>query len=186
MENTERVEMIYNDYKAEKYLEAIKELTEEKNRIVTLANQKITDLKEQIEYIENQHKIKVKYYEDYLEQFLLFAANKKTTTTQEKYKLLSGEIVRKLPVKELNADKVLLLKDERFKDFVKTTEVKDFAWGEFKKTLKIVEEKTTDENDTPIINYKIVDANGEILENVPGLTITEKPAEFIIKLEGIK
>lgn len=87
---------------------------------------------------------------------------RKATKTRETYILPSGKLVRNQGKPEFVPDKELLTDALTGTEFV--THEPKLAWGEYKKTLSIVD-------------GNVVDVYGEIVE---GITINERPPEFKI------
>lgn len=90
------------------------------------------------------------------------------TKTQKKIKLISGEVILKKATEKLDYDKDKLLayaKEKQLTDYIKTKE--EFNWGDYKKTLNIVD-------------GNIVDADGVVLK-VDGLSIAVEEERLEVK-----
>lgn len=89
------------------------------------------------------------------------------TKTQETYKLPSGTLKKKFGGNDFVRDETAFikwLKDNGHKDKVRVEETAN--WGEFKKTIKVV-------------NDKVVTNDGEVVE---GVTVKKKPDTFEVEI----
>lgn len=154
---------VRNDDEAEWIIEKINEELIEKARFkMSLAN-KIKDLQGKLRKLEDEEKAAIENRNSYLLEYFetIDEKFKKKTKTMEKYRLPSGEIVKKFPTPEYRRD------DEKLLAWIKTFEPLEFIeikevpkWGELKKITKIVGGKV------------IIEDTGEIVE---GVELVERP-----------
>lgn len=154
---------IENDKTADWAITQIKEVEEECNRLVALANNKIDELNATIENLKVKCENDTKFLRSCLAMYFETVPSKETKT-QKSYKLLSGTLVFKKPSVKINHD------DEKLLDFLDGTEYvetkKSLKWGEYKKLLTISDGKVIDSE------------TGEIVE---GCSVEDVPASFNIK-----
>lgn len=92
----------------------------------------------------------------------------KDTKTQKKIKVISGEVILKKAIEKLDYDKDKLLayaKEKQLTDYIKTKE--EFNWGDYKKTLNIVD-------------GNIVDADGVVLK-IDGISVIVEAEKLEVK-----
>lgn len=154
--------VIDNDDKAEWALTIIKTELEERDRLITVCEQKIQEYKEKIEQYKQYYENRTLFLKSLLQQYFQTVQRKKTKT-QETYKLPSGTLKLKLPSLEYQRDDAKLL------EWLKTSEMKQYIqtkespkWVELKKTIQVA-------------GNKVLTQDGEIVE---GVTAVEKPAMF--------
>ena len=156
---------IYNDDQAETKLEELKELQEEKERILNICDKKISEYKTLKEEHEYKFKIKEDEILNLLKGFTL-EQKLKETKTQGTYQLASGKLVLKKPAEKIvKVDDFTLIDSYKNSEFVQTKEIYNLAWGELKKTLKIMDSN-------------VIDKNGEIVQ---GVKIEYVAEEFNVK-----
>lgn len=154
---------IKNDGDAEWLIDRVNEDLVEINRYEMAIVNKIEILKEKLDKVRNEKEYKINRRNGYLLQYFekLDDRLKKVTKTQEKYRLPSGEIIKKYPSVEYKRDNDLLVawvKDSNLNEFI---EVKESAkWADLKKKTKLVG-KTLVFEDT-----------GEVIE---GVEVIERP-----------
>ena len=150
---------VTDDNKADWAIERIKEIEEEKDRLINLAEDKINQLKARIDELKAEKDNSTNYFKGLLREYMA-TVETKSTKTQDTYKLLSGtlKIKRKAPT-PIKDDKLLLewLKSNKMNNYI--TNVEKANWGEFKKELvqtdrgyvtkdgEVVEGVTLKEND---------------------------------------
>ena len=154
---------------ADELVEKVKHLEEEKERFTQIANERIEQVKAQLERKVSKLDEWIEAYEFSLLQIANISTTKETKT-QRKLELLSGDVVIKKPsYKFKNDNKAILeaIKEER-KDLVKENVTYSLDWAGFKKELEIA-------------NGNIINKlTGEIVE-IPGLEIEEVPETLVIK-----
>ena len=160
MEETFKID---NDKTADWAITQIHEAENERDRLITLAEEQITDLKDRIEELKTKCDNDTAYLRSCLEMYFNTVPTKETKT-QKTYKLLSGTLVFKKPSVKINHD------DEKLLDFLDGTEFveikKSLKWGEYKKLLTISGDDVIDSE------------TGEIVE---ACTVEDVPASFTIK-----
>jgi len=165
----EDVFSITDDKTAEWAIKIIAQHNAEKARLTELVNDEKAKLAIKEESIKKHYENETNYLKAKLAEY--FNALKPealhTTDTMLKYKLLSGELVYKLPkeVKEYDDDIVIpFLEKNGMADYIKT--VASVKKAELNKITKIV-------------NGVVIDENGTVIE---GITVVEKPGEFEVKI----
>lgn len=161
MENNEQF-VIDNDYKAEWALKQIKEHQAERDRLVNVCELAIQEYEAKIESYKKQCDYEVSGLINMLAQYFN-SVEPKETKTQLNYKLPSGKLQFTKPKEDFEKNEETLLKylkENQLNDYIKTEERP--VWGEFKKTLSVIEGKA-------------IDADGQVVE---GITVVEKPGEF--------
>ena len=172
MENTQEYKVekeewkITNDKEAEWLIDTIQEELTEKQAFL----QRLEDKKQQIQEMINREKEQIKdkkeHRDYYLQQFFLTVDDKlkHKTKTQEKYRLPSGDIVKKYSKPKYKPTNKLIdwLKINKL-NYIKVEEKAE--WGEFKKETELVGDKLV---------YK---PTGEIIQGVD-IEYTEEQIEF--------
>lgn len=153
---------IESDNDAEWLIEEVnKDLVEKARYRMSLEN-KVKDLMDKLNKLDEEEKYAIEKRNSYLIEYFESIDDKfkKKTKTQEKYRLPSGEIIKKYPNPEYKRDNDRLLswiQKNKLHDYV---EIKESPkWGELKKVTKIV-------------NGQVVTEDGEIVE---GVEVIEKP-----------
>ncbi|TCU67531.1 Gam-like protein [Tissierella praeacuta] len=153
---------IENDDDAEWLIEKYNEDLIEKARYRMSLENKVKDLMDKLNKLDEEEKYAIEKRNSYLIEYFESIDDKfkKKTKTQEKYRLPSGEIIKKYPNPEYKRDNDRLLswiQKNKLDDYV---EIKQSPkWGELKKVTKIV-------------NGQVVTEDGEIVE---GVEVIEKP-----------
>ena len=163
MEETFKIE---NDKTADWAITKIHEAELERDRLIALAEEQISDLTDRIEELKNKCNNDTAYLKSRLEVYFNTVPTKETKT-QKSYKLLSGTLVFKKPSIKINHDDEKLLEfcdNDTFNKYIKVK--KSLDWAELKKHLTI--------NDNDVISTE----TGEIVE---ACTIEDVPASFDIK-----
>jgi hypothetical protein len=139
-----------NDYKMEKILKEFKEFKEEKQRLILLAEEMKKEYQEKICEYQEQILSQEKYVKTTIAA-LIEIDKMKDTKTQKSYELVSGKII--IPKDKYN---MKLKKEIDFNEISdKFIEIKKaIKWADYKKTLKIIDDK--------VINIE----TGEIIDNV--------------------
>lgn len=158
---------ITDDNTAEWALTVIKAEREDRDRLISVCEQKIQEYQEKIDQYKKQYESRTSYLISCLTQYFETVPHK-ATKTQETYKLPSGTLKLKLPRIEYQKDDTKLvewLKSSGMTDFVQIKESP--KWSELKKTVQVN-------------NGMVITADGEIVE---GVTVVEKPATFDVEVE---
>lgn len=142
--------VLNNDYQMERLLNELREFTDEKERLIDISKKMIEEYQDKVKFYEEQIQIKEEYTKGQI--FSLIEVDKmKDTKTQKSYQLVSGKIT-------ITKDKYnMKLKAEYNENTIPDNfiEVKrSVKWGEYKKTLTIV--------DNQVVNKE----TGEIVDNV--------------------
>lgn len=153
---------IKNDEDAEWIIEKTNEDLIEINRFKLSLEEKMNNLKEKLKTLKNEEESIKERRNSYLIEYFATIDDqyKKKTKTMEKYRLPSGEIIKKYPKPEFKRDNEKLLswiKDNKMDDYVEVKETP--KWGELKKITKT-------------INGQVVTEDGEIIE---GIEVIERP-----------
>lgn len=158
---------IKDDKTADLALTQIREAEEERDRLITLAQERIQELTDQIEGFKKKCDNDTRYLRSGLAMYFETVKPSTDTKTQKTYKLLSGSLVFKKPSFKITHDDEKLLgylKDNDGADYIKVKETVD--WAGFKKNLVISDGEVID------------GTTGEIIK---GCTVEEVPASFDIK-----
>ena len=149
---------------------AVRKIAEEKeeyDRLQRLADQQISQIEQKLAEAKRRYENGTRFLTSKLAEYFDTVDHKKTKT-QETYRLLNGQLVKKLggvSMKQDN-DKLLdFLKSSGLDDMIVTTEKP--AWGEFKKGLEIMGDCV------------VIKETGEIVE---GVNVVENPDTFSVKL----
>lgn len=157
---------IRNDKEAEWFIDKTNEELTEKEAFL----QRLEDKKQQVQEMINKEKEQIKAIREnrnyYLQQYFATVDDKlkKKTKTQEKYRLPSGDIVKKYskPKYKRTEDLTKWVKDNKL-NYLKVKE--DVEWGELKKETELVGDK---------LIYK---PTGEIIKGID-IEWTEEQIEF--------
>lgn len=143
MEEMTNVIECTNDLKADWCVQKIKELREEKDRLVGIVDAEIEELLAKKESIISNTEHEVGYFSTALYKYFEGLENKKDAKTQQSYKLVHGSLVYKKPALKIKTpDKddaaLLIYLKANEPDMVKVEETP--KWGDFKKNLTITED----------------------------------------------
>lgn len=160
---------IKSDAEAEWWIEQKEEELVEVRRYKMALENKITILKEKLEAAEIEEKNIIQVRDFYLQEYFESIDEKqlKKTKTQAKYRLPSGELVKKFPGPEFKRDDEKLtkwLEDNKMDEFIEVK--KQAKWGELKKV-------------TQVVNGQVVTEDGEIIE---GVEVIERAPEFKVEV----
>lgn len=152
---------VTNDKQAEWVIEKYNEEMLEKTRYKESLQAKMEELQDKLRKLEDEERQIKEWRDSYLIEYfeLIPEEFKKKTKTMEKYRLPSGEIIKKYPNPEFKRDNKKLLgwiKANKL-DYVEVKETP--KWGELKKITKVV-------------NGQVVTKDGEIVE---GVEVVERP-----------
>jgi len=154
---------IDNDKKADWAITQIHEAEDERDRLITLAEEQIKDLNDRIDELKTKCNNDTAYLRSLLATY--FETVKcKETKTQKSYRLISGTLVYKKPSVKINHDDNKLIEFLDGTEYVETK--KSLKWGEYKKCLGIKGDQVIDLD------------TGEIVE---ACTVEDIPASFNIK-----
>ena len=146
---------VTNDKEAEWVIEKYNEEMLEKARYKESLQAKMESLQEKLRKLEDEEREAKERRDSYLIEYFETIDDKfkKKTKTQEKYRLPSGDIVKKYPNPEFKRDNNKLLKWIKANelDYVEVKETP--KWGELKKITKVV-------------SGQVVTKDGEIVEGV--------------------
>lgn len=123
-----------NDYQMEKLLNELREFTEEKERLISIADKMIDEYQNKINMYNDEILKKEQYTKDVIHS-LINIEQMKETKAQKSYQLVSGKII-------IAKDKFnMKLKNENNipAEFIETKRV--VKWGDYKKILKIVDDE---------------------------------------------
>ena len=158
--------IIDNDEKAQWAVEKIRDEVREKERIQKLIDTKIKRLEEQRRKTEETFENQTSWIKSMLYQYML-TVKTKSTKTQCKYKLLDAELIIKEATKTIKKpDEETLAKLLKNTEFEETFEAKKYDWANFKKQLKVEDDKVVNEE------------TGEILE----INLSETEEKFEVKM----
>ena len=161
---------ITNDSEAEWLIDKVNEdLIEIKRFELSLTN-KIELLKERLEKVKKEKENKIVRRDSYLLMYFeeIPEELKKKSKTMDKYRLPSGEIIKKYPAPEFKRDNDTLvnwLKENKMNDYI---EVKESAkWSDLKKVTKTIGSSVVLEETGEIID------GIEVIERAPTLEFKE-------------
>lgn len=160
---------IEDDKTADWAIQTIAAEEQERDRLITLAQEQIQDLTDRIEELKKKYENSTAYLRSCLYEYFR-TIKPKETKTQKSYKLLSGTLVFKKPsVKIIHNDEKLIeyLKANDSTDFIKVKESVD--WAGFKANLTVTE------------NDEIVDTGIGTIIPSDVCTVEEVPGSFDIK-----
>jgi len=168
MEDQPEAFTIDTDAKADWAVQVIKQESEDTERLIKIADEKIEAIEAQKEQLRASLENRTRYLKGLLHQYFMTVPHKETKT-QEQYKLLDGSLVFKKPSFKMAPDREKLLayvKANNLHDFVKIKE--DVDWASYKKECEIVGGK--------VVNVQ----TGDLLpEDI--ITVEEDPGEFVVK-----
>jgi len=153
----EEVWQIKSDAEAEWLIDKVNEDLIEINRFELSLTNKIEILKERLEKVKKEKEIKITRRDSYLLRYFeeIPEELKKKSKTMEKYRLPSGEIIKKYQAPEFKRDNDVLvkwLKENKMNGFI---EVKESPkWADLKKSTKTIGGSV------------ILEETGEIIEGV--------------------
>lgn len=152
---------VTNDRQAEWVIEKANEDLTEISRFKESLEEKLGEIREKLNKLHEEENRVKEWRDSYLAEYFetIPEEYKKKTKTMEKYRLPSGEIIKKYPSPEFRRDNDKLL------DWIKASgldyvEVKETPkWGELKKVAKVA-------------GNQVVTKDGEIVE---GVEVIERP-----------
>lgn len=149
---------INNDNSADWAVQQIKEAEEERDRLITLAQNQIAELQDRIIGLTNKCDNETKYLKSCLAQYFETVKTKETKT-QKSYKLLSGTLVLKKPGEKIEHDDEALLEWLEDTEYIKIK--KSVDWAEYKKKLTIQDNLVIDTETGEVVECcKVVPTSG--------------------------
>ena len=154
---------VTNDKEAEWVIEKAEAKLVEVRRFRMAIENKIMDLKDKLERLDNEEQSTIEWRNSFLLEYFESVDDKfkKKTKTLEKYRLPSGEIVKKFPAPEYKRNEVKLL------EWVKGNKLDGFI--EVKETVKWAELK---KGTIQVGNNVVLEETGEVVE---GVELIERP-----------
>ena len=147
---------------------AVRKINEERaelERLEAIANQQIKEIESRVESLRERTRRRTSFLTIKLQRYFNTVPHKETAT-QEKYELLSGNLVMKKAKQSLvnddNDKLVAHLEAAGLTEFVKIE--KKPAWGEFKKRLVIVDGEVVDKESGEVVNCIKIDDVPESFE----------------------
>ena len=159
--------VIDNDEKAEWALRKIREATEERDRLLSLAQLERLRIDKEEEGIRSRFESDTGFLKVLLQNYFDTVQHKETKT-QEKYQLLSGALVKKKGGVKYTRDDAAIIKwiqDNQRNEFLKVKLSPD--WENLKKQTTVHD------------GVVIFSETGEVVE---GVTVEQEPDEFVVKL----
>lgn len=163
VEDTENRFRVTDDKGAEWCLKKIKEAKQDAERWKE-------HYRLQMEKVQKQTDEAVSFFEGVLSEYFATVPHKETKT-QQSYSLPSGKLILKKQQPQFTTDDAALipwLKGNAMGDFVKVKESAD--WSALKKLVTVTPD-----------GESVMDENGEV---VPGVTVTQRPDVFEVRMEG--
>lgn len=161
---------IKSDEEADWWIEIHEEKLAEIRRLKMQLENKIAFYKEKLDKVVKEEEYIMEKRDGKLAEYFetLDEKDMKKTKTMLKYRLPSGELVKKFPGPEFKRDNEKLSKWLEDNGMDELIEVKKQAkWGELKKKTKVVG------------NVVVLEETGEIVE---GVEVIERPAEFKVEV----
>ena len=170
-ENEEETWKIKNDEEADWWIEIHEEKLAEIRRLKMQLKNKIAFYKEKLDKVVKEEEYIMEKRDGKLAEYFesLDEKQMKKTKTMMKYRLPSGELVKKFRAPEFKRDNDKLtqwLENNGMKEYIEVK--KQAKWGELKKKTKVVG------------NVVVLEETGEIVE---GVEIVERPAEFKVEVK---
>lgn len=169
LETTEYKRIIKSDEEAEWWIEKKEEELIEVRRYQMSLENKIAILKEKLEKAQKEEDFIIEQRNGKLMEYFESIDEKqmKKTQTMMKYRLPSGELIKKFPGPKFERDEEKLtkwLEDNKMDEFIEVK--KQAKWGELKKATKV-------------IDGQVVTEDGEIVE---GVEVVERAPEFKVEV----
>ncbi|SDX75616.1 host-nuclease inhibitor Gam family protein [Tepidimicrobium xylanilyticum] len=161
---------IKNDEQADWWIEINEEKLAEIRRLKMQLQNKIAFYKEKLDKVIKEEEAIIERRDSKLAEYFetLDEKQMKKTKTMMKYRLPSGELVKKFPGPQFKRDNDTLTKWLEENQMDEYIEVKKQAkWGELKRKTKVVG------------NAVVLEETGEIVE---GVEVIERPAEFKVEV----
>lgn len=168
-ENEEETWKIKSDEEADWWIEVNEEKLIEVRRLKMQLENKIMFYKEKLDKVLQEEESIIERRDGKLAEYFetLNEKEMKKTKTMMKYRLPSGDLVKKFPGPEFKRDNETLVKWLEENHMDEYTEVKKQAkWGELKKVVNVV-------------NGTVVTEDGEIVE---GVEVVERAPEFKVEV----
>lgn len=162
---------IKNDEEADWWIEIHEEKLVEVRRLKMQLENKIAFYQEKLDKVIKEEEAIIERRDSKLAEYFetLDEKQMKKTKTMMKYRLPSGELVKKFPGPQFKRDNDTLTKWLEENQMDEYIEVKKQAkWGELKRKTKVVG------------NAVVLEETGEIVE---GVEVIERPAEFKVEVE---
>ena len=162
---------IKSDEEADWWIEIHEEKLAEIRRLKMQLENKIAFYKEKLDKVVKEEEYIMEKRDGKLAEYFetLDEKDMKKTKTMLKYRLPSGELVKKFPGPQFKRDNDTLTKWLEENQMDEYIEVKKQAkWGELKRKTKVVG------------NAVVLEETGEIVE---GVEVIERPAEFKVEVE---
>ena len=161
---------IKSDEEADWWIEIHEEKLAEIRRLKMQLENKIAFYKEKLDKVLKEEEYIIEKRDGKLAEYFesLDEKNMKKTTTMLKYRLPSGELVKKFRAPEFKRDNdklTLWLENNGMKEYIEVK--KQAKWGELKKKTKVIG------------NAVILEDTGEIVE---GVEVVERAPEFQVKI----
>lgn len=169
-ENEEETWKIKNDEEADWWIELHQEKLAEIRRLKMQLQNKIAFYQEKLDKVLKEEEYIIEKRDGKLAEYfeILDEKDMKKTKTMLKYRLPSGELVKKFPGPQFNRDNDKLtkwLEENQMNEYIEVK--KQAKWGELKKI-------------TDVVNGMVVlKDTGEIVE---GVEVIERPAEFKVEV----
>ncbi len=162
---------IKNDEEADWWIELHQEKLAEVRRLRIQLENKIAFYQEKLDKVIKEEEAIIEIRDSKLAEYFetLDEKQMKKTKTMMKYRLPSGELVKKFRAPEFKRDNdklTLWLENNGMKEYIEVK--KQAKWGELKKKTKVVG------------NNVVFEDTGEIVE---GIEVIERPAEFKVEVE---
>ncbi len=161
---------IKNDEDADWWIEVKAEELAEVRRLKMQLENKIAFYQEKLRKVQEEENYIVEQRDGKLAEYFetLDGSQMKNTKTQKKYRLPSGELVKRFPGPQFKRDNETLVKWLEGNGMDEYIEVKKQAkWGELKKKTSVVGGQV------------VIEGTGEVVE---GVETIERPAEFKVEV----
>lgn len=153
-EKTEFV--VTNDNVADWAIKKIKDEVNERDRLISIAENQIAELKDKISKIKENCENSTSFLKSKLDEYF-DKVEHKSTKTQESYALLSGKLVKKY------GGNKAVYEDEKLIEWLKNTApeyiktIEKPQWGEYKKRINMIDGKAIDTETGEIVDCIVVE-----------------------------
>jgi phage host-nuclease inhibitor protein Gam len=158
---------ILTDGEADAAIRAIMKLEAEKTRILRIADDEISAMKQRRDSVADEFDRKADWHRKRLETYFDTDIPKTTTKTQESYRLFSGRLIRKARQPEYIRDETAILR------WLVANELGDFAVADWRVKWDALKKAVIPEGESAIYQ-----PTGEVID---GIKVVARPPVFEVK-----